>query len=59
MRGSTIKGVGMTLAAGMIAGLVGTAAMRKHKGMRKIKKNAGRAVHAIGDFVDEVKYLMK
>ncbi len=47
-----VKGVGMGMAVGAIAGAVGQSMMHKNK--RGIKKNVGKALRNMGELVDNV-----
>jgi len=51
-----VKGVGTGIAAGMVVGAVGSRMMGKNK---HFKKRAGKAMGAVGDFIDNVQYMMK
>jgi hypothetical protein len=51
------KGIGAGIAAGMTVGIVGSQMMMRDK--RHFKRNAGKAVHAIGDLIDNVQYMFK
>lgn len=54
--GRFIKGMGAGLAAGMTIYAVGSTMMKNKKNVRK---NAGRAIKAVGSFIDNVQYMMK
>lgn len=47
-----MKGVGMGMALGCTAGVVGTCWMHKNK--KGIKRNAGKAIHSFGDLLENV-----
>lgn len=47
-----MKGVGMGMALGCTAGVVGTYWMNKNK--KGIKRNAGKAIHSFGDLLENV-----
>ena len=47
-------GVGMISAAAL--GLAGTQLLKNNQ---RVKKSAGKAIHAVGDFVDNVQYMFK
>ena len=51
-----VKGVGSGLAAGAVVGFVGSQMMKNEKQM---KKKAGKAMHAVGDLLDNVQYMFK
>ena len=51
-----VKGAGAGLAAGVVVGVIGGKALGKNK---HIKKKAGRAMNAVGDFIDNVQYMLK
>ncbi|OJU13652.1 MAG: hypothetical protein BGN88_06495 [Clostridiales bacterium 43-6] len=51
-----IKGVGTGMVAGMAVAATGSMLMKSNKG---IKKNAGKAIKAVGDFVENVQFMMK
>ena len=50
--GNFMKGVGMGMALGCTAGVVGSVLMQKNK--KGIKHNAGKAIHSFGDLLDNV-----
>ena len=50
--GNFVKGVGMGMALGCTAGVVGTYLMQKNK--KGIKNNAGKAIHSFGDLLVNV-----
>ncbi len=52
--GDFMKGMGMGVALGCTAGVVGMNYLRKNGGKKGIKRNAGRALHSIGDLLDNV-----
>ncbi|MCI8554546.1 MAG: hypothetical protein HFJ80_06335 [Clostridiales bacterium] len=47
-----VKGAGMGIAVGCIAGAMGSAYMRSSK--KGLKKNVGKALRNVGDFMDNV-----
>lgn len=47
-----MKGLCVGLVTGMVAGAAGVLYIRKNK--RGIKRNAGRALHSIGDLMESV-----
>ena len=47
-----MKGMGMGVVVGCTAGIVGTCYTRKNK--KGIKHNAGKALHSIGDLLENV-----
>lgn len=47
-----MKGMGMGVVVGCTAGIVGTCCARKNK--KGIKHNAGKALHSIGDLLENV-----
>lgn len=51
-----VRNIGTGLAAGIAVGLVGSQMMKNDK---QIKRKAGRAVHAVGDLLDNVQYMFK
>lgn len=51
-----MKGVGAGVAAGIAIGAVSSTLMKNNKGVRK---NAGKALRAVGDFVENVQYMIK
>ena len=51
-----VKGVGAGLAAGAVVGFIGSQMMKNDKQM---KKKAGKAMHAVGDLLDNVQYMFK
>lgn len=50
--GNFMKGMGMGVAIGCTAGIVGTCYATKNK--KGIKHNAGKALHSIGDLLENV-----
>ena len=50
--GSFMKGMGMGVAVGCAAGVVGTCVLHKNK--KGLKRNAGRALHSFGDLLENV-----
>ena len=50
--GNFMKGVGMGMALGCTAGVVGTYMLQKEK--KGIKHNAGKASHSFGDLLENV-----
>ena len=51
-----VKGMGTGIIAGMAVGAVGSVILGKNK---KFKRTAGKAVHAVGDLIDNVHFMMK
>ncbi len=49
---SFMKGMGMGVAVGCAAGVVGTCVVKKNK--KGLKRNAGRALHSFGDLLENV-----
>ena len=47
-----VKGAGMGIAVGCIAGAVGNSYMHANK--KGLKKNVGKALRNVGDFMDNV-----
>ena len=50
--GQLMKGVGVGMVLGCAVGVAGTCYLKKNK--KCIKKNAGKALHSIGDLLDNV-----
>ncbi len=50
--GDFMKGMGMGVAVGCTAGILGTCYMKKNK--KGLKHNAGKAIHSIGDLLENV-----
>ena len=50
--GNFMKGMGMGVAIGCTAGMVGTYMLKKN--MTGLKLNAGRALHSFGDLLENV-----
>ena len=50
--GNFMKGMGMGVALGCTAGVVGVCYMKRNK--KGIKRNAGKALHSIGDLLENV-----
>ena len=47
-----VKGAGMGIALGCVVGAVGSGYMRSNK--KGIKKNVGKALHSVGDLMENV-----
>ena len=52
-----VKGVGIGMLAGAAVTVVGSQMMKTDK--KHLKKNAGKAMHAVGDFISNMEYMMK
>lgn len=52
------KGVMTGVVVGSVVGSV-AATMKKNRNKSYIKKNAGKAINAVGDFVDNMRYIFK
>ena len=50
--GNFVKGMGMGMALGCTAGVVGVVMLKKNK--KGLKRNAGRALHSFGDLLENV-----
>lgn len=50
--GNFVKGMGMGMALGCTAGVVGVVMLKKNK--KGLKHNAGRALHSFGDLLENV-----
>lgn len=50
--GEFMKGMGMGVAVGCAAGIVGTCMVKKNR--KGLKYTAGKAMHSIGDLLDNV-----
>ena len=50
--GNFVKGMGMGMALGCTAGVVGVVMLQKNK--KGLKHNAGRALHSFGDLLENV-----
>ncbi len=50
--GNFMKGMGMGVALGCTAGVVGLTMLKKNK--KGLKRNAGRALHSFGDLLENV-----
>lgn len=50
--GNFMKGMGMGVALGCTAGVVGVTMLKKNK--KGLKQNAGRALHSFGDLLENV-----
>ena len=50
--GNFMKGVGMGMALGCTAGVMGAYLVKKNK--KGIKNNAGKAIHSFGDLLENV-----
>lgn len=53
---SFVKGVGTGIAAGAVIATVGRTMMKNRK---NFAKRTGKAVKAVGDFVDNIQYMFK
>ncbi len=56
------KGMGLVggIGVGMIsAAALGLAGAQLMKNSKQVKRSAGKAIHAVGDFVDNVQYMFK
>ena len=53
---SFVKGVGTGMAVGMTIVAAKNMTMKNNK---KVKRNAGRAMRAVGDLIQNVQYMMK
>ena len=51
---TALTGAAVTMAVGGAAYM-----LNNKKGKRKVKKNAAKAVKAVGNFVDNISYMMK
>ena len=47
-----MKGMGMGVALGCTAGVIGTCYVKKNK--KGLKRNAGKTLHSIGDLLENV-----
>jgi hypothetical protein len=54
---SMVKGVGLGMLAGAAVAMVGERVAKTDK--KHLKKNAGKAVRAVGDLIDGVEYMFK
>lgn len=50
--GNFMKGMGMGVALGCTAGMMGAVMLKKNK--KGLKRNAGRALHSFGDLLENV-----
>ena len=51
-----VKGVGAGMVAGVAVAATSKMLMKNNKG---VKKNAGKAIRAVGDLIENVQYMMK
>ncbi len=51
-----MKGIGTGLIAGAAMVTAGSMMVKNNK---SVKKNAGKAIHAVGDFIENVQSMMK
>lgn len=51
-----IRGIFIGMMSGIILGASASCMMREQ---RKVKRKAGRAVHAVGDFIDQIPCMFK
>ncbi len=54
---SMVKGIGAGIATGVVVGYMGSKLMKTSP--KRIKKRAGKAMHAMGDLVEGVSYMFK
>ncbi|HIS49059.1 MAG TPA: hypothetical protein IAA80_00955 [Candidatus Gallacutalibacter pullistercoris] len=54
---NVVKGVGLGMLAGAAVTMVGSQMMKADK--KQMKKNAGKAVRAMGDVIEGVQYMFK
>lgn len=57
-RGPLAKGIGIGMAVGGMAGLVGSSLMSR-PAKRQTKKNITKAMRTIGDMMDSIQYMLK
>lgn len=54
------KGIGMGVLAGAAVAAIGTKAMNgTHKKAKVMKKNAGKAIHTVGNLIGDVEKMLK
>lgn len=58
MKLSYMKCLGGALMVGIAVGAVGISAICSSRGMKGARRNAKRAMHAMGDLVDSVKHII-
>ncbi len=56
---NAMKGVGMGVLAGVAVAAISTKAMGSHKKMSHMKKNAGKAMHTVGNLIGDVEKMLK
>ena len=56
---AAIAGVAVAMAAGTAAYMAANHHRSSKSPMKKLKKNAGKAMRAVGDAIDNVSYMMK
>lgn len=57
---NAVKGIGMGVLAGTVVAAIGTKAMGGHgKKMNQVKKNAGKAIHTMGNLIGDVEKMLK
>ncbi len=54
---NVVKGVGLGMIAGATVAVVGERMMKTDK--KQMKKNAGKAIRAMGEVIDGVQYMFK
>ena len=54
---SLAKGLFIGMAAGATAAVIGTQYVKSNK--KAIRKNANKALHAVGSFVDNMDYMLR
>ena len=56
---TAVTGVAVAMAAGTAAYMAANHHRSSKSPMKKLKKNAGKAMRAVGDAIDNVSYMMK
>lgn len=53
------KGIGMGMLAGAAVAAISTKAMGGNRKNKQLKKNAGKAIHTMGNFIGDVEKMLK
>ncbi len=56
---NVVKGLGMGVLAGTVVAAIGTKAMGSGKKASHMKKNAGKAIHTVGNLIGDVERMLK
>ncbi len=57
---NAVKGIGMGVLAGTVVAAIGTKAMGgRGRKMKEVKRNAGKAIHTVGNLIGDVEKMLK